>query len=170
VIFSGALGRPEPELQALQLPFIPNDKWLGLEFPADQKLDTARLLYTSHFSNAFNKGIAQCGLLLDEWTETIPTSSVDTGITFHHDRPNCEAPQTMLLVTPSEFRGQWQWPDLLGALNETLDLAKRRAIEPKQIDNSAYAPFLPATVIATQVIQLTIAIELALNNKITATP
>ena len=27
------------------------------------------------------------------------------GITFHHDRPNCEAPQTMLLVTPSEFRG-----------------------------------------------------------------
>jgi hypothetical protein len=166
VMFSGALGQPEPELDALQLPFAAGDHWLGLEFPPDQKLDTDRLLYTAHFSAAFNQGGAQCGLLLDEWTEMIPTSAVDTGITFHHDRPNCEAPQTMLLVTPSDFRGAWQWQDLLGALNETLDLAKRRAIEPKHIDKSAYGPFLPATAIASQVMQLTIAIELGLNNKV----
>ena len=91
---------------------------------------------------------------------------VDTGIVFHHDRPNCEAPQAMLLVTPSEFRGSWRWEDLVGALNETLDFAKRRAIEPRHIDASPYAPFLPATVVATQVQQLTIALELALNNRI----
>ena len=96
----------------------------------------------------------------------LPTSSVDTGITFHHDRPNCEAPQTLLLVTPSEFRGSWRWVDLVDALNETLDFAKRRAIEPRSIDNSPYGPFLPATVVATQVSQLTIALELGLNNKI----
>jgi hypothetical protein len=41
-------------------------------------------------------------------TKPIPTDSVDTGITFHHDSPNCEAPQTILLVTPSAFRGNWQ--------------------------------------------------------------
>ena len=88
----------------------------------------------------------QCGLLLDEWTETIPGPSVDTGIAFHHDRPNTEAPQAMLLVTPTDFRGAWQWDDLVDALNETLDLAKRRAVEPEHIDASPYAPFLPATV------------------------
>ena len=73
----------------------------------------------------------------------------------------------MLLVTPSEFRGQWQWNDLVDALNETLDLAKRRAIEPRHIDASPYAPFLPATIMATQVAQLTIAADLALNNRVT---
>jgi hypothetical protein len=166
VMFAGALGRPEPRLDPLQLPFIPGDRWLGLEFPPVQKLDKDRLLYTAHFAAPFNKTTPQCGMLIDEWSETIPTSSVDTGITFHHDRPNCEAPQTMLLVTPSEFRGSWRWDDLVGALNETLDFAKRRAIEPKHIDNSPYAPFLPATVIATQVHQLTIALELGLNNRI----
>ena len=105
-------------------------------------------------------------MLLDEWTETIPLPDVDTGITFHHDRPNCEAPQAMLLVTPSEFRGSWQWEDLVDALNETLDLAKLRAIEPSSIDRTAYAPFLPATIMASQVAQLTIAANLALNNKV----
>ena len=130
------------------------------------KLDKDRLLYTAHFAAPFNKTAPQCGMLLDEWTETIPGSSVDTGITFQHDRPNTEAPQSMLLVTPSQFRGSWRWDDLIGALNETLDFAKRRAVEPKHLDNSPYAPLLPATVIATQISQLTIAMELSLNNRI----
>ncbi|HEU4891602.1 MAG TPA: hypothetical protein VFT47_08630 [Vicinamibacterales bacterium] len=166
VTFATALGRPEPALDPLQLPFVADDRWLAMEIPPDQKLDKDRLLYTAHFAAPFNAGGRQCGVLIDEWTETIPTSSVDTGIVFHHDRPNCEAPQAMLLVTPSEFRGSWRWEDLVGALNETLDFAKRRAIEPRHIDASPYAPFLPATVVATQVQQLTIALELALNNRI----
>jgi hypothetical protein len=169
MMLAGALGRPEPELTAVQLPFQPGDRWLALEFPPEQKLDQDRLLYTAHFAELFDKTKAQCGLLLDEWAETIPGGSIDTGITFHYDRPNCEAPQTMLLVTPSAFRGAWQWADLVDALNETLDFAKRRAIEPKHIDRTAYAPFLPATIMATQVWQLTIAANLALNNKITFT-
>jgi hypothetical protein len=157
-----------PELEALQFPFIPGDRWLGLEFPPAQKLDKDRLLYTAKLPAAFDKTAPQCGLLVDEWTETIPTDSVDTGLTFHHDRPNCEAPQTMLLVTPSQFRGTWRWDDLVDALNETLELAKRRAIEPQDIDRTAYAPFLPATIIAAQVEQLTIAADLALNNRLFA--
>lgn len=166
VVLAGALGRPEPELDALQLPFAPGDRWRALQFPADQPLERDELLYTAHFSSAFDPTLPQCGLLLDEWTETIPGDSADTGIAFHHDRPNCEAPQTMLLVTPSDFRGEWRWDGLVDALNETLDFAKRRAVEPKHIDATPYAPFLPATVMATQVWQLTIAADLALNNKI----
>ncbi|MEJ7608294.1 MAG: hypothetical protein WKF37_19005 [Bryobacteraceae bacterium] len=165
-MMAGSLGRPEPNIEAMQLPFIPGDRWVALEFPPDTKLDTDRLLYTAHFATAFNKAANQCGMLLDEWTELIPGTTTDTGITFHHDRPNCEAPQSMLLVTPSEFRGAWQWNDLVDALNETLDFAKRRAVEPKHIDDSLYAPFLPATIMATQVVQLTIAANLALNNSI----
>lgn len=164
VVFAESFRPAGPELRALQLPFVPDDRWLGLEFPPKQKLDRDRLLYTAHFAAPFDKTARQCGLLLDEWTEIIPTSTVDTGITFHHDRPNCEAPQTMLLVTPSEFRGTWRWNDLVDALNETLDFAKRRAIEPQHVDKSVYARFLPATTIAAQVQQLTISANLALNN------
>jgi hypothetical protein len=166
MMLAGALGKPEPELEAMQLPFAPGDRWLGLEFPPDLALDSDRLLYTAHFTTAFDKTRRQCGLLLDEWTETLPGTSVDTGITFHHDRPNTEAPQVMLLLTPSTFRGAWRWEDVVGALNETLDFAKRRAIEPKHVDASPFAAFAPATVVASQVQQLTIAMNYSLNNTI----
>ena len=166
VLLADAFGRPEPALAALQLPVIPGDAWLGLQLAPGQPLDTERLLYTAHFAAAFTPAVPLCGLLIDEWTETIPGDDVDTGLTFHHDRPNTEAPQTMLLVTPTRFAGAWQWNDLVDALHETLDLAKRRAIEPHHIAATSYAPLLPATVMASQARQLTIAANLAFNNRV----
>ena len=166
VMLTGAFHIAEPQLTPLQLPFLANDRWLALEFPPETKLDTDRLLYTAHFAAPFQKASRQCGLLLDEWTEVIPLSEAETGITFHYDRPSCEPPQSMLLVTPTDFRGAWQWADLVDALNETLDFAKRRAVEPVHVDQAAYARFLPATLMAVTVSQLTISANLALNNKV----
>jgi hypothetical protein len=166
VLLADASGRPEPALTALQLPVIPGDAWVGLQLAPGQTLDTERLLYTAHFAVAFAPAAPLCGLLVDEWTETIPGGDVDTGLTFHHDRPNTEAPQTMLLVTPSRFTGAWQWNDLVDALHDTFELAKRRAIEPRHVDTTAYAPLLPATVMASQARQLTIAANLAFNNRV----
>jgi hypothetical protein len=162
-----ACGRSEPDLVAMQLPYVAGDTWMGLDFAPGAKLEAEKLLYTAHFAAGAAPGTTQCGLLIDEWTETIPGLDADTGITFHHDRPNNEAPQAMLLVTPPEFRGSWRWPDLVDALHETLDAARRRAVEPVHLEATAFAPLLPATVVATQVAQLTIAANLALNNRIT---
>ena len=103
-------------------------------------------------------------LLLDEWSEVIPRADITTGIAFHHDRPDQEAPQAMLLVTPTDFRGGWQWGDLVDALDETLDRARRRAVEPTHLDGTAYAQLLPATVMAVTMNQLTISAVLAVNN------
>ncbi len=164
VMLSGALTGSEPELTPVQLPFVLGDRWLALEFPPDTKLDYERLLYTAHFAAPFDKNARQCGLLLDEWNEVIPGPQTTTGLTFHYDRPNNEAPQAMLLVTPTAFRGRWQWNDLVDALNETLDLAKVRAVEPTHVDSTPYAHFLPATVMAMTVRQLTISANLAMNN------
>jgi hypothetical protein len=163
-ILTEAFGRAEPALDALQLPHVPGDRSIGLDLPADQKLDTDRLLYTAHFAAPFTASGHLCGLLLDEWTETIPGSDLDTGIALHCDRPNAEAPQAMLLVTPAEFRGAWQWNDLVDAVYDALDLAKRRAVEPAHVANLPLAPYLPATIMATQARQLTIAANLAANN------
>jgi hypothetical protein len=165
-IFAGVFGRPEPPLDALQLPHVPGDRWFGLDVPEDRTLEGDRLLYTAHFAAPFDPAQRLCGLLLDEWTEMIPASEVDTGIAVHYDRPNAEAPQTMLLVTPTEFRGAWQWDDIVDALNDTLNLAKQRAVEPTHLAQLPYAPYLPATIMASQVRQLTIAANLALNNQV----
>jgi hypothetical protein len=164
VMLAGALGQPEPELTPLQLPFLAGDRWLAMEFPDSVKLDVDRLLYTAHFAQPFAPGAPQCGLLLDEWTEVIPKKETTTGVALHYDRPNNEAAQTMLLVTPASLGKTWQWADLVGALNETLDFAKRRAVEPVHIDKTPYAHFLPATIMAVTVRQLTISANLALNN------
>ena len=164
VMYSGAAGRAEPGLTPLQLPYRDDDRWLALEFPPTVDLGTERLLYTAHFATPFDASEPQCGLLLDEWSEVIPAADADTGLAFHYDRPNSEAPQAMLLVTPTAFTGRWQWDDLVDALNETLEQAKRRAVEPVHVDASPYAPFLPATVMAMTVRQLTISANLAINN------
>jgi hypothetical protein len=169
VMLAGAFGSAEPELTPAQLPFLAGDSWLALEFSPTTKLDTDRLLYTAHFAVPFDKTVNQCGLLLDEWSEIIPATEATTGVAFHYDRPNSEAPQTMLLVTPPEFRGAWQWQDLVDALNETLDLAKLRAVEPKDFESSPYARFLPATMMAVTTSQISISANLAHNNAVIVT-
>lgn len=167
-----AFGRAEPALTAVQVPFQPGDPWLALEFPTAYTVDSDRLLYTAHYPAAFDKTAPQCGLLLDEWTEVIHTPDPDlgvathtTGLSFNYDRPNSEPPQTMLLVTPATWDGRWQWEDVVGALNETLELAKKRAVEPVHVDASAYARFLPATAMAVTLRGITISTALAANNQ-----
>lgn len=133
------------EIHALQFPYRPNDTWLGLEFQEDYVLDQERLLYTAHYAQPPTSGNTFCGLLMDEWTEVIPSRTEDTGLTFHFDRPNNEPPQSWLLALPEDFRGGWEWPDLVACLHRALDLAKLRAIEPKSFENTAYSHLLPTT-------------------------
>jgi hypothetical protein len=50
------------------------------------------------------------GLLVDGWTEVVPSRSETTGIAFQYDWPDSAAPQAILL--------------------ETLDLARLRLVQP----------------------------------------
>lgn len=152
------------ELTPLQLPYMENDSWLGLEFPEDYDITEDKLLYTAYMPN-FDPTQAQCGLLIDEWTEVIPTKTETTGLSFQYDQPNAEPAQSMLLVTPARFTGEWEWEDVVDALHETLDMARLRALEPAHIDGTAYAQFLPATVSAVTVYPfVTMALNYAVNN------
>ncbi len=162
-------------LQPLQFPHRPDTPWLGLEFPETTpagdpfKIDEDKLLYTAHYVTPFVAAGRQAGLLLDEWTEVIPSRTEDTGLAFHYDRPNSEPPQVMLLALPSRFTGAWQWQDLVDTVTETMDMAKRRAIEPDHLDTTAYARFLPAIVSAVTMHPITAAMNLAFNNGLAAT-
>jgi hypothetical protein len=164
LMLATAFGLTPPSLTPIQLPFAAGAPWLALPYPDSYTIDSDRLLYTCLYSQAFNPAARQCGLLVDEWTEVIPATSRDTGITFNYNRPDNEPPQSILLVTSASNTGSWQWADLVGALNETLDLAKKRAVEPAFLDPTAYSRFLPATVTASTSYGITIATALTAAN------
>jgi hypothetical protein len=165
-LLAEAFGRPEPTLTPLQLPYRADDRWVALPFPEDYDFTGDRLLYTAHFAVDFDRTRPQCGLLLDEWTEVVPAREETTGLTFHYDRPNSEPPQVILLALSPTFSGGWGWNDLVDAIRETMDEAKLRAVEPGQLDETAYAPFLPAAIMASTRHPITIMLDLAMNNRV----
>jgi len=168
LMVASAFGSKPPAFTAIQLPFAAGASWLGLEFPADTVLDGDRLLYTCLYTQPFDPTARQCGLLIDEWTETLPAATHDTGISFNYDRPDNEPAQSILMVVSPAASGPWQWADLVAALNETLDLAKKRAVEPAFLDPTAYARFLPATVSASTSYGITIAANFTMANGVMA--
>jgi len=129
------------------------------------------LLYSAHFGFQADIKTNQpdktyCGLLLDEWTEVIPTDQATTGLTFHFNRPNSEPPQTILLVTPPDPDGTWNWQDIVDALHETLDFARLRAVEPAQLDQTFLGPLLPAVISAVTMFPITSMLNLGFNNNV----
>jgi hypothetical protein len=96
----------------------------------------------------------------------VPAPDLLSGLAFHFDRPNSQPPQTMLLAVPPVLRGSWNWNDIVTMINGALDDAKKRGVEPALIDNSNYAQFLPATLMAVTLYQITVATNLALNNRV----
>ena len=176
-----ALGAADPPaLEALQFPYRANDAWLGLRFPEtlpDGAPFVARARTSCSTRRAFAAGAEidptnadhdYCGLLLDEWIEVDPDRSGDTGLAFHFDRPNSEAPQAILLATPPVHRGAWQWQDIVDTLHETLDFARLRAVEPAQLDETALAPLLPAVLSSVTAFPITATLNLAFNNNVHA--
>jgi hypothetical protein len=160
-----ALGLVEADfgIHAVQLPFKDeNYHWLAMPFPAEVKLEeNDLLLYTALTNTAASSPNYTCGFLVDEWTEVIPLENETTGLSFHYDRPNTEAPQTMLLVTPTKLTGNWVWQDIVDALHDSLDSARLRAVEPYQIDQTVYARYLPPLVSPVTRYPITIGMYLA---------
>jgi hypothetical protein len=156
----GFVTRPPLTLTPIQLPYRTGDSWLGLAYPPEHVLLGDNLLYTAHAPN-FDPTQSVVGALLDEWTETLPSRQETTALTFHFDRPNNEAPQALLLVTPAAMSGQWQWTDLVGALHEALELSRLRALEPDLIDKTEFAKLLPATLATLTVHPVTMAVNFA---------
>ncbi len=173
-MFVEALVGGSMSLDPVQFPVRANDAWLGLRFPDTQPgsaepftIDEDKLLYTAHYAGPFVASAPRhCGVLVDEWTEVIPRTEETTGIAFHYDRPNTEPPQTLLLALPADFTGSWAWNDLVDTLHETLDMARKRAVEPRHVDDTEYARFLPAVLSSVTRHPIFSMLNLAFNNAV----
>jgi hypothetical protein len=173
-VLAATFGRAEPQLTPLQLPHKPGEGWLALEFDPATVIDGERLLYTAHYAagaatpaNAGADG-RTCGLLIDEWSEVIPARDETAGVAVHFDRPGSEPPQTWLLAASPGGDGRWHWQDLVDAIDEGLALGRLRAVEPAQVETTAYARFLPATTSAATLYGISIAANYSRVNALAA--
>jgi hypothetical protein len=155
------------EVLPVQVPYRIKDSWLAVEFPETDPTDTNvpprafgisrdTLSIAAHGATAFQAGVRQSGILIDDWTEEIPTAQETTGIAFRYNQPNATPPQALLLVVTPEETGSWDWDDLVGTLNDTLQRAKRRAVEPSQLEGqgTVWNSLAPALVSEFSAVQL----------------
>jgi len=140
--------RPDPlSLAALQLPFRNGDSWLGTRFPATMQVAHDTVSMVQHLPQGFSAAGAQCGLLIDEWTESVPNREEVTGLTFNYNAPNSAPPQAILLAVSPDETGSWSWDDLVDSVLDTFRRAKLRAVEPDSLgDVPGVGTLLPAIV------------------------
>ena len=136
-LYGQAFGAPAPALEVAQLP--PADVWAGRP-GADVTSGTLSLIVHRPDGAAPDGGWA--GLIVDEWTETIPSAAADTALSFRYESPVAEAPQAVLLAVPPSATAAWDTDTLLDTIRETLTLAKIRAVDSSLLDG--LRPFLPA--------------------------
>lgn len=83
------------------------------------------------------------GLVCDEWAEFIPDRFQTAAIGFHYDAPGARPPQTILLgLPPAPDQDNWEFDQVLDILHEAWDLAKLRAVRPKDL-GSGIGTILP---------------------------
>jgi hypothetical protein len=140
------LGRPETlGLRVAQVPHVAGQRWVALDLPdGTDPVDGAASLLLQSAPDKFTGPL--CGVLVDEWTELVPSREETTGIAFQYDPPDAAAPQAILLAVPPVVGEPWTVGSLNRVLLETLDLARLRAVDAAALGDVAH--FLPATYLA----------------------
>ncbi|MGN6257347.1 MAG: hypothetical protein ACTHN3_06320 [Solirubrobacterales bacterium] len=134
-------------LAPLQLPHRPGDSWLGSQFPLTTEIVHDTVSLVQHLPQGFHPSQPQCGLLIDEWVETIPKHKEITGLAFNFDAPNSAPPQALLLAVSPQLGGGWKWEDLVDTVLDTFRRARLRAVEPDALgDLPAIGTLLPAVI------------------------
>jgi hypothetical protein len=146
-----ALGANPPSPTPVQLPHKAGEPWVAgpLPPPPAEPPPAGRLSLVLHRAAAPAAEDAWAGLLLDEWTEVIPSTTETTAVSFHFDSPGAAAPGAVLVAVHPTAAERWDTGTLLDILRETLELAKVRAVDSELL--APLGQFLPALVMAGNV-------------------
>jgi hypothetical protein len=136
-----------PELDVAQLPHLDGALWVALPFTPGKPPPSGRLSLVMQRIAKPSASEAWVGLLLDQWTEIIPHATAQTGIAFHYDDPGAEAAHAVLVAVPPKTSAEnWDPTDLIAIVNETLDLARMRAVSLEDVGE--LGQLLPAMFVA----------------------
>jgi hypothetical protein len=135
-------------LSVAQVPHVPGQRWVGLELAENSQLiDGAASLVLQDAPASFAGKL--CGIVVDEWTELVPSRNETTGIAFQYNPPDAAAPQAILLAVPPVVGKAWTVGGLNRVLLETMDMLRIRAVDPAALGDAAH--YLPATYLAFNV-------------------
>jgi hypothetical protein len=149
-ILAEATGAKPTTWNLAQLPHQPGASWVALAPNANEERVSGKLSLVLHSPGTMPDPVTGTwyGLFLDEWVETIPNASEHTGIAFRHEDTAGEAAQTILVaVPPNPAVPSWDFDSLVAIINETLDLAKVRALDLEALD--PLAQIIPTIYLAT---------------------
>jgi hypothetical protein len=82
------------------------------------------------------------GLVIDEWTEVVPSKEAETSIAFHFEAPSNAAPNVFLLLVPNDAALPWTAESVRDHVLDALDLARLRAVDSNLIPGAGQ--LLPA--------------------------
>jgi hypothetical protein len=134
-ILAEAGGAAPATFTIAQLPNDSNASWVALPPKPDEHRLSGKLSLALHApGGAIDTSRTIFGLFLDEWVESIPNEREHTGIAFRHEDTAGEATQTILVAVPPTMTATWDLDSLEAIVNETLDLAKLRAVDLELID------------------------------------
>ncbi len=147
-LLSQLLGGAGLSLRAGQDPLSDGEGWAGISKPAG----TGRVSVVAAGGPGTMPGAGRpaCGLVVDRWSEPIPSRDQATGVTFQFDAPGNRPPQAWLLaVTPD---GQpWSLALVVQTLLETLEWATLRTVGPEDLvdyGRSIPTAFVPGEIAA----------------------
>ena len=138
MLYSEALSSSTPLTPVVaQLPVVAGDVWAGLPLKSGGKpADRLSLVAVGALQGA------TAALVIDEWTETIPSATETTGLTFNVNDPTARAPQAILLGVQPDTSPSWTIDSVEGTVLDAIDLAQLRAVDPDFLGDVGH--FLPA--------------------------
>lgn len=102
----------------------------------------ARTGLVIHAPLGVSSGAAVAGLVVDQWTESVPDARVTTGLSFQYDQPGAQAPQTILLAVPPDDAPDWSETMIEEIVMETIGLVHARAVDIDAVRGAGH--YLPA--------------------------
>lgn len=146
-LLSERLDGEKMHLRAWQLPYEKEDQWLGGMFQGRWQGEKVSIVgqYMQSANSELGRG-DYCGLLIDDWVETIPSEEETTGIALNYNKPNSEPPQALLLAVKSDLQEQWALPEIVRSVLYALKLSALRGVEAEAIGQSKWRGFLPAVI------------------------
>jgi hypothetical protein len=126
------------QFKVAQLPVAAGDKWVALA----GSTSSSRLSMVAFVPGAVTAGAPITGLMIDEWTEVLPSRQQITGVSFQYTDPVARPPQSILLAIKPDGFPEWTMEAVEGSVLEALELAKIRAVDPDSL--GALGHYLPA--------------------------
>jgi hypothetical protein len=129
-----ATGAEPAAWSAAQLPHDADASWIALPPRPGEDRASGKVSLVLQSDAPINLTQSSHGLFLDEWVEMIPNAREHAGVAFRYEDTGGEAPQTIIVAVSPTTGSAWDFDSLAAILNETLDLAKVRAVDLETLD------------------------------------